>query len=314
MKTTICALMLALALTPVAARAEPPSEDRAAEVAARKKAGDEAMEALRYADALAAYTEVHAVTREPALLYNMGRALQALNRFPEALGKLEAFEAAASAELKARVPRLPKLIAELRARVATVRLSTNVEGAKFLVRSTVVGRAPLPAPLRFTAGPAEIEVEAEGYYPARKSLDLKGGEEIAVELTLASKSTTGVLSVQASAPHAEVLVDGARVGIAPIEVNVPKGEHKISVRAPDRRPYETAAVVPAGGTRTVVADLQASSVARRWWFWAGVGAVVAAGAGVAIAAASTRHADSGTIAPGQLHTGTAAFSAPLLRF
>src|SRR5690349_16846814 len=98
--------------------AEAPLDDVQARAAARKKAGDAAMEALQYADALAAYSDAHAITRDPALLYNMGRALQALNRFPEALDKLDAFELAASPELKARVPRLPKLIAEIRQRVS----------------------------------------------------------------------------------------------------------------------------------------------------------------------------------------------------
>lgn len=283
---------------------EAPPDDVQARAAARKKAGDEAMEALQYADALAAYSDAHAITRDPALLYNMGRALQALNRFPEALDKLDAFELAASPELKARVPRLPKLIAEIRQRVSSLSIVTNVEGARILVRSTVVGKSPLSGPLRLAAGPADVEIEIEGYFPVKKSVELPGGGELRVNLDLFSKATTGVLQVKASVPGAEVFIDERRIGVAPVELNVTKGTHRIAVRHPDFRLYETSAVVLAGGSKNVLATLQTKPIVTRWWFWTGVAAVAAAGAVVTVAAITERGPDSGTIAPGQLSTAS----------
>jgi hypothetical protein len=273
-----------------------------AQAAVRKKSGDEAMEGLRYADALAAYSDAHAVTKDVALLYNMGRALQALNRFPEALDKLTAFEAAASLELKAKVPRLAKLISEIQMRVSTLTIRTNVEGARVLVRDTVVGKTPMVGPVKLVAGPATIEIEAEGYYAGKKSVDLPGGGELTVALDLFSKSTNGILSVTSSAAGSEVLVDSKRIGIAPVELNVTKGTHQVVVRHPDFRLYETSTVVPAGGSRQVSATLQSASVLTRWWFWGAVGAVVAAGVVVSVASTTERPPDSGTIAPGQLGT------------
>jgi hypothetical protein len=291
-----------------------PMDDLKAQAAARKQAGDQAMEALRYADALAAYTDVYAVTKDPALLYNMGRALQALNRFPEALEKLTAFEAAASPELKARVPRLPKLIADIRERVTTLTIRTNIEGARILVRNTVVGRAPLEGPLKLVAGPAEIEIEAEGYFTAKKSLELRGGTEQDVNLELFSKITTGVLQVRASVPAAEVLVDGRKIGNAPVELNVTKGSHRVTVRHRDYRLYETTAIVPAGGSKMVTATLDSSSVLTRWWFWSGAGAIVTAGVVLSIAAVTERSPDAGTIAPGQISSASASVGATLVSF
>ena len=234
------------------------------------------------------------------MLYNMGRALQALNRFPEALEKLRAFEKAAPPELKARVPRLPKLIAEIRDHVSTLTITTNVAGARIVVRNTVVGKSPLPAPLELVSGPADIEIEAEGYFPAKKSVVLAGAAELTVQMDLNSRASTGMLAVRASAPYAEVLVDGRRIGVAPIEINVAKGDHKITVRHPDFRLFETSAVVPAGGSKTVTANLQTPPIVRRWWFWTIVGAAVAGGAAAAIAGTVERPPDSGTIAPGKL--------------
>jgi hypothetical protein len=309
-ETFVLALSAALALSPSPLRAQdaPPADaapevDPQARAAARKTNGDEAMEALRYEDALAAYSDAYAITKNPALLYNMGRALEALNRFPEALEKLTAFEAAASPELKARVPRLPTLIAELRQHISTLDIHTNVEGARIVVRNVVVGKSPLSAPLKLVAGPAEIEVDAEGYFGTKKTITLEGGAEQAITLDLFSRTTTGVLTVRASTSAAEVFVNGKRIGIAPVELNVPKGTHRITVRHPDFRAYETSAVVPAGGYKAVTATLQTKSIATRWWFWTGVGAVAAAGAAITIAATTERDPSAGTIAPGQLSTG-----------
>lgn len=290
----------------------PAADDPRARAAARKKAGDEAMEALRFADALQAYSDAYAVTNNVALLYNMGRALEALNRFPEALDKLTEFEASAPADLKARVPRLPQLIADLRKRVATLVIQTNVEGARIYVRNVVVGKAPLSKPLALVAGTAEIEIDAEGYFPAKKTLDLEGGTEQTLSVDLFSRATTGVLVVKASEKAAEVLIDGKRVGLAPIELNVQQGAHRIVVRHPDFRQYETSAVVPAGSNKVVTAALQSKSVATKWWFWTGVGAVAAAGAVVTYAAVTERAPDSGTIAPGVISTEAFGVASPVL--
>jgi len=272
------------------------------------------MEAFRYADAVAAYGDAYAITHDPALLYNMGRALQALGHYPEALDKLEAFDTDASADLKARVPRLAQLLAELRQRVTTVTIRTNVAGARILVRNTVVGKSPLAGPVRLIAGPADIEVEADGYFTGKRSLQLPGGSAVDVGIDLFSRDTTGVLSVRTSLTGAEVFVDDKRIGIAPIDTNVPRGTHRVVVRRADYQPYETSVVVAAGGSKTITATLESGSIVTRWWFWGGVGAVVATGIVVTIAAVSERSPDSGTIAPGQLRRSIGSAPTPLLRF
>ncbi|APR76593.1 Hypothetical protein A7982_01940 [Minicystis rosea] len=270
-----------------------------------KKAADRSMDALRFADAYAAYADVFAITRDPALLYNMGRALQALNRHPEALTKLEAFQAVAPPELKARVPRLDELIKDLRARVATLRVNANVPNGRVLVRSTVMSKLPVGEPLRLSAGKAEIEVEADGYFPFRATVDLPGGGETTVDAKLFSKSTTGLLSVRASAPGSLVFVDEQRVGLAPVELNVQSGTHRIKLKNPDFRDYETTTVINPGTRKDLDVRLLPPSVLTRWWFWGSI-ALAGATAGVITYAATTERSPSrGDIAPGQLPTPAA---------
>lgn len=267
---------------------------------ALKKFGDRAMDSLRFADAYGAYADVFAITRDPALLYNMGRALQALNRYPEALTKLEAFEAVAPPALKARVPRLGQLIKDLRGRVGTLEIKCDVKNARVLVRSTVMGKLPLAEPLRLRAGVAEVEVEADGYFPYRTTVTLPGGGKASVEAKLFSKTTTGLLAVRASAPGSVVFVDDHRAGIAPVELNVPGGTHRIEIKNTDFRGYETTTVVAAGARKELDVKLQPPSVLTRWWFWGSI-ALAGATAGVIGYAATTERSPSrGDIAPGQL--------------
>jgi hypothetical protein len=289
---------------PPAAAAPPadaaPVDEATAKLRALKASADRSMDGLRFADAYAGYSDIYAVTHDASLLYNMGRALQALNRFPEALTRLETFQAVASPELKKRVPRLDELVIEVRKRVATLTVKSDVPGARVLVRSTVMSRLPLGEPLRLSSGKAEIDVEAEGYFPYHTVVELPGGGELTVQARLFSRATTGLLAVNASANGSEVFVDGKSVGTAPVELNVPSGNHPILVKNPDFRDYRTTAAVPAGSRKEVVARLLPPSVVTRWWFWGSVALALATAGAITAAALIERPADRGDIAPGQL--------------
>jgi hypothetical protein len=282
----------------------------AEEAAQRKQAGDAAMDALNYADALAAYTEAYALSKDPALLYNKGRVLQALARYPEALEQLEAFDHEAPPELRAKVPALAALLAEIRAKVSRLRLVANVSDARVLVRGSVVGKTPLAAPLALTAGPARVAVEAEGYFPFERELTLPGGETLELRAELVSRATTALLRVSADAKGASVWVDGKSLGAAPSESFVGAGAHVIVVRAADHPDEEQRVVVSAGERKEVHVHLREPEVWTRWWFWTGVGVAVLGGVAIGIAATSERDAERGDISPGQV----SAPLAPALRF
>jgi hypothetical protein len=290
-------LAVALAVSPCAADTPPDNAARAAEL---KAAGDAAMDKLRFADAADAYQQAFNLAREPALLYNLGRALEGLGSYPEALAKLEAFDEVAPPELKEKVPGLAKRIAELRQRVTTLVIQVDVPGARVLVRSVEVGVAPLGRPLRVSAGKADVEVVADGYLPFKKQLDLPGGGAATVDAHLLSKDKTGVLVVHASAAGADVAIDGKPQGAAPVDARLPAGEHVIVVHHPDFREFRTSVALRGGERRVVDAELQSPRAFTRWWFWTGVGLVAAAGVGVGIAATTEKSASKGSIPPGNI--------------
>jgi hypothetical protein len=315
MRKLVARLAFTVAATAVlpspAAHAQPRlSSSSLAQAKSLKAAGDTAMESLNYTDALAAYTEAYALSSDPALLYNKGQALRALERFPEALGELERFDQAAPPGLKAKVPKLRELIAEVRERVTTLTIACNVEGARILVRDKLVGATPLPVPLRLSSGRASVEVSADGFETFRRVYDLPGGGSTAIDAQLLSKDTTGVLIVTTERPGAEAFVDGKAAGSPPVEVVVASGAHSIRVLREGFDVATTTAVVAAGERKRVEIALQARRpLASRWWFWTslGVGAATLAGVAVAGALLTDRKAGTGDILPGRV-------SAPLMSF
>ncbi len=289
--------------TPEAAAQGSPDPALVARAKERKAEGDKAMDKLRAVDALEAYGEAYALNPEPALLYNMGRALEALDRLPEALEKLTAFKTQAPPDLLAKVPGLEARIASVEKRISRLTVKVNVEGARVLVREVVAGMSPLDKPLALKAGPAEVIVEAEGFFPYRARVDLPGGGAYVIDAQLQSKAKVGKLLIQAPKTGVTVFVDGTSAGQAPLETLVPPGTHKILARHPGSMDYETSVIVNAGEQRTVALVLEKSPpIYAKWWFWTAIGVVVVGGAAGGITYALTTEKDpgKGDIPPGQL--------------
>jgi hypothetical protein len=283
-----------------------PAPDRAAQLKAQ---GDAAMETLHYADALGAYAQAYALSHDPALLYNQGRAQQALGNFPDALTNLERFASEASPDLKARVPKLDDLIADVSRHVAKLAIKCDIRGARILVRDRVVGTTPLAEPLVLDSGFAALEVDAEGYEPYRRQIDLTGGAQTVIEVPLVLKHMAAVLRVSSTAQSAEVFVDGKPFGNAPVEAAVEAGEHKVAVRRAGFEDTETTVLVTAGERKDVTLEPQKNGpITSKWWFWTGVGVVVV-GAAVTTAALLIEkpHSSGDSFSPSTI-------SAPLTRF
>jgi tetratricopeptide (TPR) repeat protein len=273
-----------------------------------KGQADAAMLDLRYDEALSLYQQAYALNANPALLYNQGRAHQARGSFPLALAMLERFEREAPADLKARVPKLAELIAEVRAKVSHLTVKGNVAGAQLFVRNLPVGVLPLSAPLSLNAGPATIRLSAKGYRPLEKKVVLPGGDRLSLELALLPLRSTGRLSVRSPVAGATVFIDGKVVGTVPAEAELKPGKHKVTLHHDDYEDASTHVVLDAGSNKSISVELEElPAFYEKWWFWTSVG-VVAAGAAVVVGFRMTEApVEEGSIAPGQV-------SAPLLTF
>ncbi len=296
---------LAAASLPLAAWADahPAATAAHGRGAALKKRADGEMESLRYGEALDDYTEAYSLTHDPALLYNRARVLEALERFGEAIEELDHFVRDAPPELKARVPKLAELRTDLRAHIALLTVRCTVAGARVLVRKQVVATTPVRGPIPLNAGPAVLEVLADGYDAFQQPIDLPRAGDLAVDVKLVARAnkTVGHLVVSASPDGSNVFVDGSAFGASPAEGPVAAGTHEIVVTHPGFRDARTSAVVAEDQRRELQLTLERKrTITSAWWFWTGIAVVGATAAAVTIGVLAQKSAGHGDFTPGQV--------------
>lgn len=301
--------------TPPADATPPPSESANVVKAREKKAeGDKAMDSLRYADALVAYNESYSLDPKPALLYNLGRTLEALDQLPEATEKLEAFQKTAPPDLLAKVPNLKERIASIKKRISQLTIKVNVPGARVLVRDAVVGSSPLDKPLVMKAGQANVLVEAEGYFPYQTTVDLPGGGAYVVDAQMSSRQKFGRIIVQAPKDNVTIAIDGKTLGIAPVETLATPGTHQIMAQHVEHSDFATTVIVDKPGTeRTVMVELGPKPIYKNPLFWTAIGATVVGATVITIVALTEGPPGRGDIPPGQL-TPNFFVSSPVFKF
>lgn len=267
-------------------------EARAAQIKSR---GDAAMVAGRPGDALRDYEEAMALSTDPALIYNRARALQALERYPEATRQLEKFAKVASPELRARVPRLDALMVEVRSRSSALELSCDVEGAEVRVGNLLLGKTPLKR-VDLNAGKVTLTVTHPDYHPFTRSIDLPGASVAMIEVSLSRLATTGLLRVSASVPGAQLTIDDAPRGTTPFEGYLPLGTHRLELNADGYDSSSNSVVISSTEPRELTVELAATPrFYQRWYFWGAVVAAVAAGTATAVALTTERPAVEGSL-------------------
>ncbi len=257
-----------------------------------KKRGDDAMDAGRAAEALAAYRRAAEIEPSPSLDYNVGRALLAVGDFTAALQAFERYDATAPDDLKKKTHRLSEVMADLGAKIATVTITGDDQttGARVSLRGAAVGALPL-APFRANAGRAELRVEREGFEPFVEALDLPPGGATLVRVVLRPERPIARLGIVATPSGARVAIDGEARGAAPLDLELAPGAHQLVVSAPKHDARTMSLTLARGETRRVDLTLpeKPPPITERWWFWTGVG-VVLTGAAIAVIAASVERA------------------------
>ena len=162
---------------------------------------------------------------------------------------------------------------------------------------------PLTGPVRVNAGTATLEAVAEGYVDYRQEVTLAGGTATAINVELSARDVASYLLIKSPVASARVSIDGKFVGLVPAEATLAPGPHPVHVERDGYDSADTQIVLRKGERREVSIDLsQAKPIYARWWFWTGIGVVVAgAAAGASYYALTTeRAAPSGNFSPGQL--------------
>lgn len=292
-----------LMASPRAAQAQPAKSPKTAaqtksEAGRLKSAADVLMDQDRYADALVLYERAYELSSDPALLYNEGRAHEALGDYPQALEKLEIFERQAPPAVRALVPGLSELIKDLRGRMATLVVKTNAPNARLLLRQKDEGIVGSERRFPTRAGQASVEVSADGYETFRREVDLSAGTTITVEANLTLKKHDALVVVRTT-PSADVFFDGKALGRAPLQVHAAPGSHELVATANGYYEERVAMTLALGDRRDLELELRKTpGIASKWWFWTAIGAVVVGGVTTAFVLTKEKPHSNGTFGTG----------------
>jgi hypothetical protein len=301
-------LVVLLGTASVAQAAEPASTSSSAasgssteRAAALKAEGDRLMANFEYADALARFDEALALGGSPALLYNSGRALEMLGRYPEALDRLRSFQTRAPADLLAKVPNLAALLADVERHTCLLTVDVNRPGATVRLDDRVIGTSPLRDARVNAAKAGRLTVTLDGHDADTRLVELPQAGRVRLAVELHPKDRSALLRVESPVKGATVSIDGVARGQAPTELRLLAGPHTVVVGAPDHDEVTSAVSLTAGQSRTLALEPPESRVYKRWWFWTLIGAGVAGGAafGTYYALTTEGAPDVGSIAPGQ---------------
>jgi hypothetical protein len=181
--------------------------------------------------ALAELTRAYELAPAPAVLYNLGRVRAELGQPVEAARALEQYLAEGGDTIPhARRVEVEALLTEQRARIARVRVVANVEGSIVGLDGVDVARTPLSAPLEVGTGHHTLNVRAPGYESVTLALDVAGGDDREVGVTLRPAVVPrGALRVESSPDGVHVAIDGEEVGVTPLDatIPVPAGPHVV---------------------------------------------------------------------------------------
>jgi hypothetical protein len=192
-----------------------------------------------------------------------------------------------------------------------VKMNGSVRGARLFLNDKELGAMP-KGPIEVDPGDHVVTVRRSGYRDFSRRITAKEGE--VTELGVLMEPTSGFVSVKADVEGARVLINGEDKGLAPIDnLMLPAGSYEIVVQREGFRPESQRIAVRAGKEYNVDVNLRPEALAQadsprnpvltpsavsepspltqqpaaevssrpltsRWYFWAGVGAVVTAAA------------------------------------
>ena len=257
-RSTALAFALALAsLTPAAASAQPHGAAEAAQATFQR--GVTALGARRYEEAVEALSESYRAYPSPVALYNLGLAHRELGHFAAAVDAFERYLREAGDQASHdRVRTVREAVRAMRERFAEVTLRVSEPGYTVLVD----GRPAQVAGDVVTLDPGEhvLVVSAPDHRPWREPVTLTPGQRARREVTLAR---------EVPAPPGDTGVVAAAAVATPATPH-PREEAPARVAQP--------------------------AITSRWWFWTGLGVLVAGGVVAGVLAAN---ANASTEAPVQ---------------
>jgi hypothetical protein len=231
-----------------------------------------------FTGALAEFSHAFTLSKDPRLLFNMAICEKELHHYARMRSRLEEYlRDGARLASPESLSAAQDALAAIKPLVAALQIHANEDGAEVSVDGEVAGTTPLKGSLPVDLGKHTVSVKKAGFDPFEQSLDMPGGTEANVTVTLKAQTHVGQLVVTTDG-DATVVVDGKEVGKGRFEGSVAAGSHDVSVVETGKKTYEAQIELRDGETRSMQVTLEDGSHGASPWPWIIGGAAVAAGA------------------------------------
>jgi PEGA domain len=215
--------------------------------------GDKAARAKDWSTALAQYQAAMDAQASSQALEGIANAQYSLKMLAEAYESydrlLKDYGTAIGTHSKAQAQARLKELAPL---TGYVSIRVNEAGADVSLDGKPIGKSPVAALIRVTDGPHKVDISKDGFAPVTKTPNVAASGKEIVDVQLAREATTGHLSVkEKSGQVVRVLVDGADVGAAPIDLEVAPGPHEVVLRSSTLSSPAQQVTIAKGGTLQV---------------------------------------------------------------
>ena len=145
------------------------------------------------------FKRAYSIAPNYRLLYNLGRVSSELRQYVEARRYVQRYLNEGGNEIDAaRRLEAEALLSKLASRIATLKVSCNLDGADILIDDLPIGRSPLPGAVEVAAGSRRISAAIKGGPSVERVVEVVGGEKVTVVLELTSRSDG---ELPASAPR-----------------------------------------------------------------------------------------------------------------
>jgi hypothetical protein len=281
----VAALSLAFEPVALAGTPAPLSQSLTGEAKAAYDSGKLLFEDGDSQGALSKFSYSYSLSHDPRLLWNMATCEKELRHYARASALIGQYLKEGGNRLTAE-QRQSALETQnaLSAFYVSLKLTGVPDGATVFLDGTEVGQAPLSEPLFVDLGPRLLRVEQPGFEPNETKLDVAGGGELEVKVTLTPLTVASVtaprLSIVSSGANDILAIDGKVVGSRRWEGPLTAGEHTVRVTAAHKKAYEARVQLTPGSTRTLEVTLEDEKHAMPIWPWVAGGAALVAGAAV----------------------------------
>jgi tetratricopeptide (TPR) repeat protein len=167
-----------------------------------------------YRTALIEFERAYALHPTYRLLYNLGQVAYELRDYTATERYFSQYLAEGKDEIPSdRRTEVEQDLARVRARIASVSLTTNQPGARLFVDDREVGRSPLKESCRLSAGQHRIQAQQPGYSPVSRVIEVAGGDDVTFRLDFGPRTATAPASTQAESKTNWPLWTGIATGV-----------------------------------------------------------------------------------------------------